>query len=124
MKILFALVVGFLLAFALFLLSPLIREQVARGRRRLMFWRLAMLANRLEATMFAGAATPVRTTMLTGSDVAQLSTTVNRLIDDLETLRAAYVLHQHAALNAAPSTNAIAAAALVAGKLTYQGANL
>lgn len=123
MRYLFALLAGVILAFALYIFAPLIKEQLHRARYRVMFWRLTMLAGRLQATM-QGAATPVRTTMLTGSDVAQLSTTVNRLIDDLETLRAAYVLHQHAALNAAPSTNAIAAAALVAGKLTYQGVNL
>lgn len=123
MRYLFALLAGVILAFALFIFAPLIKEQALRARRRVMFWRLTMLANRLEATM-SGAATPVRTTMLTGSDVAQLSSTVNKLIDDLETLRAAYVLHQHAALNAALSTNSVAAAALVAGKLTYNGVNL
>jgi hypothetical protein len=42
---------------------------------------------------------------------------LNQLIDDLELLRAQYVLHQHAALNAAPSTNTVLAAALLASKV-------
>ena len=65
----------------------------------------------------AGTAVSRRSTATYGGDFAELKTTVNRLIDDLEALRAAYVLHQHAALNAALSTNTVAAATLTAYKI-------
>lgn len=52
-----------------------------------------------------------------GSEPDLLRQVINKLIDDLETLRAAFVAHQHAALNAAPSTNTVAAAALTGHKI-------
>lgn len=51
------------------------------------------------------------------SMVDTLRQTVNKLVDDLEALRAAYALHQHSALNAAPSTQVVAAGTLTAYKV-------
>lgn len=42
---------------------------------------------------------------------------LNKLNDDLELLRAQFNLHQHAALNAAPSTNTVLAASLKSAKV-------
>jgi hypothetical protein len=88
MRILLALLVGFLLAFALFVLSPLIREQVQRGRRRVMCWRLIKLSNRLQATMVQPADVSIRGTALAYSDVAQLVTEHNKVVDVLRILTA------------------------------------
>lgn len=46
-----------------------------------------------------------------------LRDTVNKLVDDLEALRNAHALHQHSALNAAPSNNVVAAATLTGYKV-------
>lgn len=91
-----------------------------RLRRRYRLWRLIALADKLDAKM-SGVNVNVRQTMLAGSDVATLSTQLNKLILDLELLRSNYVLHQHAALGAAPSTNLVTAAQLLASQLVYNG---
>ena len=65
----------------------------------------------------AGASVTRRNATAYFSGLTEIKATVNRLVDDLELLRAQYVLHQHAALNAAPSTNTVAAASLTAYKV-------
>jgi hypothetical protein len=88
MRILFALLVGFILAFALLIVSPLLREQVHRARRRLMFWRLTYLAGRLQATMAVPADTSVRGTALPNSDVIALVAEHNNVVATLRLLTA------------------------------------
>lgn len=65
----------------------------------------------------AGTTVTILSEFENNSEVNKLRQQVNKLIDDLEILRAAYVLHQHAALNAAPSTNTVAAATLTSAKI-------
>ena len=65
----------------------------------------------------AGTAVSKTAEHIDGSVVEALRDTVNKLVDDLEALRNAHALHQHAALNAAPSNNVVAAATLTGYKV-------
>jgi hypothetical protein len=65
----------------------------------------------------AGTSRTVLAEFHTDSQIDVMREQINKLVDDLEALRAAYVLHQHSALNAAPSTQTVAAATLTAAKV-------
>lgn len=62
----------------------------------------------------AGTAVSKKQEFVDASVVESLRSTVNKLVADVETIRVAYSAHQHAALNAAPSTNPVLAAGLTA----------
>jgi hypothetical protein len=84
MRTLFALLVGFLIAFALFMLSPLVRELANKGRQRLYFAQLKFLRWTMPPAMMAAPVdAPVRGTAMPYSDVAELVTQHNNLVTAL-----------------------------------------
>lgn len=80
MRTLFTLLAGFLIALALFMLSPVVRELGNKARQRFYLWQLQLLARTQGATMAAPADAPVRGTALAYSDVAELVTQHNNLV--------------------------------------------
>lgn len=86
MRIFLAILVGFLIAFALFMLSPLIQELTARARRRLYVRYPRLLARALQATMVQPVNVNARQTMLAGADVVALTQEHNKVVDVLRIL--------------------------------------